>query len=426
VRVAFIVPKFPNISETFILDEIVGLLRLGHDVDIYAMHRGAATDIHPAYVQFGLQSRTVYCYPAVGGRLGQSMAIAGAVVKMLSRNPGALLACARSRKPGMQSMAFVILAHAIIESRRQYDVVHAHFGPSGIRAEVVRRAKVFDAPIVTTFHGYDVTSFVARNGPTPYAGLAQTGDCFIAVSESIAHALKIIGIPESRTRIMPLGVDCNIFSPDGSENHSGGTARVLSIGRLVEKKGLEFGIRAVAEARRRGANLSYEIIGDGHLRTELEAIATHLDIRDAVVFHGSKNQTEVRALLKKTDIVLVPSVTAASGDQESMPIVVKEAMAQALPVVASRHAGIPEIITHGETGLLVAERDYAGLADHLIVLARDPAERLRLGRAGRALVERAYSNERLVDDLAELYRALAVRTSENAPSEIRASRSVAP
>jgi colanic acid/amylovoran biosynthesis glycosyltransferase len=413
MKVAFIVEKFPNISETFILDEIVGAIRRGLEVDIYALTRGGASDIHPRYVEFRLAERTFYCVPPNHGRVARVLAGVPATLRLLVRKPRSLIHCARARKRGLQSRSFVALARAFVNADARYDVVHAHFGPNGVRAEVLREGEVFDAPIVTTFHGYDATSFVARNGASAYRELALHGECFIAVSESIANAIRAFGIPESRTQIMPLGVDCRTFAsgPAAGEHD---TVRVVSIGRFVEKKGFDVGIRAVVEARRQGARLRYEIVGDGHLRADLEGIVAQLGARDFIVFHGSKNQTEVAALLATADIMLVPSVTAASGDQEGLPIVIKEGMAMALPIVASRHAGIPEIVVHGETGLLVAERDFASLAAHLVALAGDRGERMRLGRAGRALIESKYDNETLVDELVSLYGKLIVEATTDA------------
>jgi colanic acid/amylovoran biosynthesis glycosyltransferase len=408
MRIAFVVQIFPSLSETFILEEIVGAIRRGIDVDVFALERGAASDIHPLYAAHGLDQRTFYGVPADRGRIIRTLAALAATLQLMPRHARSILACARGGRQGVQARTFVSLARAFLTARRRYDLVHAHFGPNGIRAEVLRRAKLFDAPIVTTFHGYDATSFVVRNGPGVYADLARNGEAFIAVSESIARALRAIGIPESRTSVMPLGVDCSLFTPRAAMAPNE-TVRLVSVGRFVEKKGFEYGIAAVALARRSGARLRYDIVGDGPLRAKLAADVARLGLADAVVFAGSKDRTEIAALLAVADIMLVPSVTAADGDQEGLPVVVKEAMAMSLPVVGSRHAGIPEIVQPGITGLLANERDVAVLAEHLVTLAGDPAMRTRLGRAGRSLIEQKYENERLMDELVAMYRSVAAR-----------------
>lgn len=414
MRVAFIVEKFPNISETFILDEIVGLIRRGLDVDVYALRRGTAADIHPAYAKYRLRERTVYGVPAVRDRLGRLLAAVPATLQMLRRNPAAFVICALTRKRGIQSRTFVSLARAFVDSDRTYDIVHAHFGPNGVRAQVLRAAHVFRAPLVTTFHGYDATSFVTDHGSSAYRDLAARGDRFLAVSQSMAKAMRSIGFPTERTSIMPLGVDCSTFTANtiDEQQHS---VRVVSIGRFVEKKGLEFGIRAVAEAHARYPDLTYDIVGDGDLRASLESTVAQLGAGGFITFHGYKNQDEIGALLRGSDIMLAPSVTAANGDMESMPIVIKEAMARGLPVVSTRHAGIPEIVVDGVTGLLADERDHKALAQHLVSLATDGRRRHEFGGAARSVIESKFDNERLIDDLVSLYREVVATKNVAAP-----------
>jgi len=408
MRVAFVVDKFPNISETFVLDEIVGIIRRGIEVDIFALERGTEADVHPAYREFRLRERTIYCVPNVQSRLGRLLAALPSTLLMLARNPKALVKAATTRRAGIQARTFVSLARAFVNAGRTYDVIHAHFGPNGVRAAALRSAGAVRAPIVTTFHGYDATSFIVKHGVSAYRELASLGECFIAVSESIARALPSIGMPRERTVIKPLGVDCEQFSllPPRPDR---GAIRIMSVGRFVEKKGLEYGIRAVTEARRSCPNIVYDIVGDGMLRPQLEALIAELHAESFVHLLGYKNQAELRGLLDRTDIMLVPSVTAADGDQESMPIVVKEAMASGVPVVASRHAGIGEIVAHGVTGLLADERDVRGLAECLVLLAQDARLRERFRATGRETIEARFDNECLIDDLARLYRQMCER-----------------
>jgi colanic acid/amylovoran biosynthesis glycosyltransferase len=403
MRIAFVVDKFPNISETFVLDEIVGIIRRGIEVDIFALARGRETDVHPAYREFGLLDRTIYCVPNIRSRVGRLLTAVPSTLVMLARNPMAFVKVATTRRAGIQARTFLSLARAFVNAGRTYDVVHAHFGPNGIRAAALRSAGALSAPIITTFHGYDATSFIVKYGISAYRELASLGDCFIAVSESIARALPSIGIPRERTIVASLGVDCEQFSlrPARPEREA---IRIMSVGRFVEKKGLEYGIHAVTEARRTCPQIVYDIVGDGMLRPELEALIAELHAESFVHLLGYKNQAELRALLNETDIMLVPSVTAADGDQESMPIVVKEAMASGVPVVASRHAGIGEIVAHNVTGLLADERDVGGLAECLVLLAQDARLRERLRTAGRETIEARFDNECLIDDLARLYR----------------------
>jgi colanic acid/amylovoran biosynthesis glycosyltransferase len=175
----------------------------------------------------------------------------------------------------------------------------------------------------------------------------------------------------------------------------------LSIARLVPKKGIEHALRAVALLAGEHPGLRYTIVGDGPLRSELESLARALGVADVGRVAGWRTQPDVLALARAADVLLAPSVTAPDGDAEGTPVAILEAAALGLPVVASRHSGIPDVVSEGESAILVDEADARALADAIARL-RDPALRRRMGEAGRAFVERRH-------DIRALNRALLAR-----------------
>jgi colanic acid/amylovoran biosynthesis glycosyltransferase len=181
-----------------------------------------------------------------------------------------------------------------------------------------------------------------------------------------------------------MGVDTERFTTVDHPPHEG-PLRVLAIGRLVEKKGIANAITAVSRAADSGVDIALTVVGDGPLRQGLEHLATSR--RAPVTFVGSVNRARVIALLEESDVLLAPSVTAADGDTEGIPVSIMEAMSCGLPVVTTRHSGIPEVVLDGVTGLLADEHDPAALAEHLVTLAADTETRLRLGAGARAFVE---------------------------------------
>jgi colanic acid/amylovoran biosynthesis glycosyltransferase len=185
-----------------------------------------------------------------------------------------------------------------------------------------------------------------------------------------------------------------------------GRLRMVSVGRLVEKKGVEYALRALRLLLDRGLDVQYRILGDGPLRDRLTALVGQLGLDRHVTLHGRNRQERVRVDLEHSDVLVAASVTAADGDEEGIPNVLKEAMASGMPVVGSRHAGIPELVEDGVSGLLVPERDEQGLADALQRLAGEPGRRAAMGRAGRAKVEREYDIHSLNDRLAGLLEHL--------------------
>jgi colanic acid/amylovoran biosynthesis glycosyltransferase len=172
---------------------------------------------------------------------------------------------------------------------------------------------------------------------------------------------------------------------------------VLMVGREIEKKGFDDGLRACAKA---GVPLRVTVLGtDGPLKPQLQKLGEELGLEVAWLDPA----TRVPGVMADADVLLVPSRTAANGDQEGTPTVICEGGAAALPIVSTRHAGIPEQIDDGVSGLLSDERDVEGMAAHLTLLARDRDRRRSLGEAARAKMQREYSIEAHRDKLQAVY-----------------------
>jgi len=293
----------------------------------------------------------------------------------------------------------------LVGSGGDYDVAHAHFAPNGIHAAALREAGLHAGKVVTTFHDYGLTTYLRKWGPHVYDQLFATGDLFLAISHYARERMIGLGCPPAKVRVHRMGVDCTRFA-ERPERTDDGPARILSVGRLVEKKGIEFALRAVAELKRRGVACDYRVVGDGPLRAELNALVSELDVRDRVQLLGGQTQDRVAELLRETDIFLAPSVTAANGDEEGIPVVLMEALATGLPVVTSRHGAIPELVEHDKCGLLADERDVETLAEHLATLIADPGCQRTMGQAGRARVEQEFNLARLNAELERSFQQL--------------------
>lgn len=287
---------------------------------------------------------------------------------------------------------------------RGVSLIHAHLGQTG--AHALLTAARCGLPLVTSFYGKDVTVRGSRLRLLPaywhFAALAPTlfrrGDRFLALSQHMRDQLVAQGCPASKIRVVPLGVDLSRFQPAPRATRA--RTRVLMVGREVEKKGFDDGLRACARARDEGADLEVMLLGTGSagagpLRALAESL--RLDVTWAAP------ATAVPAAMQDADVLLVPSRTARDGDQEGTPTVICEGSAAELPIVATRHAGIPEQVEHEVTGLLAGERDVAGLAGHLVRLSRSTDERRALGEAGRRKMQAEYSVEAHRERLQAVY-----------------------
>jgi colanic acid/amylovoran biosynthesis glycosyltransferase len=193
-----------------------------------------------------------------------------------------------------------------------------------------------------------------------------------------------------------------LVAPDGRRPRT-----VLTVGRLVEKKGHQYAIEAFARAHSAFPDAEYLIVGDGSLRRELEELSRSLGLGDSVRFLGAKRDRDVAALYSRATLFVLASVTAKDGDMEGQGLVLQEAQASGLPVISTLHNGIPDGVLDGVSGFLVPERDVGALADRMIELLGDAEERERMGRAGRAFVAGKYDAPILTRQLLELYERAA-------------------
>jgi glycosyltransferase involved in cell wall biosynthesis len=234
--------------------------------------------------------------------------------------------------------------------------------------------------------------------------LWQTAAKFICVSKAIREIALGAGYPEEKLAVCYIGIDCAKFSPAPvvarEEN------LILFVGRLVEKKGCEYLIRAVAALRERRRDVRLVVIGDGPLRGELEALARRLEVR--ADFLGVQGPEAVGVWMQRAWVLSNPSVTAANGDTEGLGMVFAEAQATGLPVVSTRHGGIPEVVRDGETGLLARERSVEDLTGHLERMLADREFWEACSRCAQAWIREQFDIRKCTVGLEAMYdQALA-------------------
>jgi colanic acid/amylovoran biosynthesis glycosyltransferase len=264
-------------------------------------------------------------------------------------------------------------------------LVYAHFAPDGYAA--MQLADRLGVPLVTALHGYDVTMSDKAMGATRLgreylrgrSRLQKMGALFLTCSAYVRRRGLELGYPADRTIVHSIGVDVERFKPPPAVWPR--EKFVLFVARLVEKKGCGSLIEAMVEVQRRCPEVLLVVIGAGPSRHEYEAQAAARGVRCR--FFGSQPATVVRHWMARATVFCVPSVVAASGDAEGFGMVFIEAQAMGLPVVSTISGGIPEAVKHGETGLLVTERDPRALAEAILQLIEDQELWQRYSLAGR-------------------------------------------
>jgi len=415
MRIAFLLSQFPALSETFILSQITGLMDRGAEVDILAGTELPQPVEHPALSRYGLRDRTRYAEGPPEGVWEGRLRMAGFLGSALLRAPTGDIPVARVFRSGRADAWRALDFSRTPRRLGDYDVIHCHFGPMGTLGMALRNMGLLGGRLVTTFHGYDMSRPLEEGNLDLYQRLFREGDLFLPISEYWKDRLIEHGCREERIVVHRMGVDCEQFgyAPRGVE--PGQPVRLLSVCRLVEKKGIGYAIRAVARVLgEEGATgdggatpaLQYSIVGDGPLRAHLESLVDELGVGNSVRFLGSRRRDEVARLMADAHIFMAPSVTAEDGNKEGIPVAIMEAMATGLPVISSRHSGIPELVEDGVTGLLAEERDVAGLADRITRLLNEPGLNTRLAEAGRARVEEEFNTRLLNKRLMERFGGL--------------------
>lgn len=408
MKIAFVVGQFPALSETFILSQITGLLDRGHEVSIFASSRSPNPVVHPDVDKYNLLNHTYYGISMPRNRNLRIPKAFWLIAKTCLRHPLTLLRLPSIAKYRKQATPLRLLYFStpLICKQLSYDIIHCHFGTNGLRAAFLRNIGIFQGKLITTFHGSDITTTLQREGDRFYNQLFNDADLLLPVSERWQRKLVKLGCDEKKIIVHHMGIDCKTFSfiPRGPD--ADGQAHLVTVARLVEKKGVEYGIRAVVKLMQANRRVKYTIIGDGPLREYLQQLIQELDVGDVVKLLGWKQQEEVIGILNKADVLLAPSVTSKEGDQEGIPVAMMEAMAMGLPVVSTQHSGIPELVQDSISGFLVPERDVSALVGKLDYLIEHPEIWPIMGRAGRTHVEEYYNSDKLSDRLVEIYREL--------------------
>lgn len=436
MRIAFFLGGFPAVSETFILRQITGLIDQGHEVDIYAEGRPAeGTPNHPDVERYDLLAHTMYTSEHMPLESGywempvwplyeqtwlpgmevpipneeRALKAVPSLIQCLSAAPELTFKVLNPEEFGKEALSLSALYRLALlcSCDRKYEVLHAHFGPIGNTFRFARA--LFKAPFVVTFHGYDFSTVPQTEGQGVYERLFSTADAVTVNCEYARTRLEELGCSPDKIYRLNMGLKLADFPYKPRLPHRHESVNLLTVGRLVEKKGIEFSLRALAEARDKHPEIRYDIVGDGPLRDNLEKLARELRIENIVMFHGAQDGDYVRQMMSKSHLFLLTSVTAAGGDQEGTPVSLMEAQACGLPVLSSLHSGIPEIVLDGESGFLVPERDIASVSERLTYLLDHPQIWAEMGRKGRAHVEKHYDIQKLNRQLAVLYGALATK-----------------
>jgi colanic acid/amylovoran biosynthesis glycosyltransferase len=276
-----------------------------------------------------------------------------------------------------------------------------------------------ELPMVTTFYGIDLSLYALTGWDVRYRPLFREGECFLVEGSHMKKCLQELGCPEDKIRIVHIGADTDLFKYKERQVKERGKSTLLFCGRLIEKKGLEYALRALASIKDKCSNVELRVIGDGPLRDRLIGLVEELELENVVKLLGYVPYEQTKKEMDNAHILVQPSVTATNGETEGgAPTVLIEAQACGMPILASLHADIPEVVLDGKSGLLSEERNFEQLAEHMVFLLEHPEKWPEMGLAGRRHVEENYNIKTEAQKIEQIYAELIGDSSEVLGSKV--------
>lgn len=361
LNILFVVEYFPAPSQTFILNIITGLIDRGHNVFIFS-YRTNKDQKMSIIEQYSLLDRVTY-----------------------SQFPVDMLDC------DIVFCQSASLGKKILENNAV--------------AEWVKKRKM-----VVALRGHDITKNEAKDNPTMYQQLFDMCDLFLPVCYYFKNIAVQLGCDPNKIIVHHSAIDCSRFFFKEKKMRKKEKIQLVSVCRLVEKKGLDIAIKAVAEVVKKYKNVHFTIVGRGRLRSLLEELVKRLDIEDKVSFFGWATQSQIIKILDKSHIFLLPSITAANGDEEGIANALKEAMAMGLMCIGTVHAGTPELIDDGVSGFLVPQKNSKALAEKITYVVQHPEVWKTTGLAARQKIENEFEIKKSIRQLEQIFYTLLSRT----------------
>lgn len=357
LNVLFVVEYFPAPSQPHIINIITGLIDAGHNVTIFSFRKNNVEG-HPNIAKYSLMDFVIY-----------------------------------GKKPTTLPDVDIVFCQSATLGRKLLEMKSL--------ATWLNKRKM-----VVCLRGNDITKNSVKNNPRVYQKLFNRCNLFLPVCDYFKRIAMQLGCPAEKIMVHHSAINCEQFFFRERKKVMNEIVRLVSVCRLVEKKGLNFAIEAVARIVKKDPQIHYTIVGDGPDRARLEKLVNQLKIADKITFFGWGTQNRIVNILDESHIFLLPSITAANGDEEGIANALKEAMAMGLITVGTRHAGTPELIENGVSGFLVNEKSSNMLANKITYIIKHSEMWKDIGLAARKKIEDEFETKQSIKELEEIFYRL--------------------
>ncbi len=412
-KVVFLLNEFPALTETFVLNQIVFLIDKGVDVHIFSLYPGDFTRLHDQYKGYDLEKKVTYV-----ATLPQSPISRFREAFRFFRQQDFMIAfdaaikCINPFKYGLSGLKITHFLHCIrIWQIHRFDLVHAHFGIMGVFfANFVSQGLFTNIPFLVSFHGYDLIPNNKLENIKKYQNLFSFGKIFTVNSRyTMSLILKLDQKLDSRIRLLPMGIDTRLFDMETNikKEKNSDVFKLVYVGRLVEWKGADQAIKILEKVISKYGikNIELNIIGKGPMYSSLENMIIDKGLQSFVNLRGGQDQSIVRSILSEADLFLYSGrEDKKTGRAENQGLVLMEAQAMGVPVVAFAIGGVGEGIIDQETGILIPAGDIEGFADSVVGLLLDKDKRKAMGVSARQFVKEKFDTHVLGNQLLEIYQ----------------------
>lgn len=411
LRIGYVLKRFPRLSETFILNEILELERQGVEVEIFSLERPWYEPRHAllselkapiAYLPSSSRLDCLTVRVAKGGAEPETRR----VEELVSTGSLPIYDLMDGMEP-KEALVLSLRAWTLgaMAAARQIRHLHAHFCSDATTAALLA-SRISKIPFSCTAHAKDIYhTYVAPEIDARIRRLKLLEAQFVVTVSDYnrSHLVELAGVDAmEKIHCVYNGIDLSrITAPDPSERDPG---LILCVARLVEKKGLHDLVEACRLLETAGRPFRCLIVGEGPQREPLERQIAQLRLARRVEVVGALPQEQVLELMRQASMFALPCVVSQSGDRDGLPTVLLEALASGLPIISTTVAGIPEIVDHGQCGLLVPPGAPQTLADAIGILMKDPKLRVRFAQRGRAKAERDFNLATNVGKLKRLFQ----------------------
>lgn len=398
MKIAYIINSFPILSETFIANQMIDVIKKGHEISIFSFNK-IPPPYHARAVEFGLVGKMVHIDLSEGGKIKKLIKCLG-----LLKSPRSAVLIIRDVLLKRTNVASLMLALEI-KKLESFDVLHAHFGNAGLIMVDLRRWGIVKKTtrLVTTFHGYDLNKATAPF-IADYRKLYEHCDIFTVNSAYSRELALKIGCPRQKIVVLPVGLDTNYFKPESPASHlPKKTLQIVFIGRLIPLKGPLVLLDICEELKRQNIDFFCTIIGDGELLSDVQQKIHEKKLGENIAIKGELTQEEIVRVAQSCDLFLYPAIYDDIGRAETQGLVIQEAQAMELPVVVSDVGGIQEGVKNGVTGFVIPSKEIYEFVEKIKYLINNPMERLEMGKAARQFVVKNFDSSVLGERLQNIY-----------------------